>query len=284
MAANVGSAGVSFRLGAATPQAVYLGATAAWTSVPPPYTPLDADAAAYITAVEAADGVALENGVRQAIDDFVIGLKADSLWTPIVHATLLMGPRTLAGALVPLKGTAATNNNFVSADYDRHGIVGNGTTKHLDTNVANNSLPQNDFHMSILTNDILGSIGGFMGVAAAAGSSSIARLSTSTRWRCRTTSEYARPSFMRGLSGVSRASGTAYSIARDGGVETPTIASVAPGAGNIHVMRVNGGAYAPSAGNDITQVYWYSIGNALTLSALATRVGTLRTTLGDILL
>jgi hypothetical protein len=110
----------------------------------------DPDAAAYIAAVEAADGQALEDGVKDAIYDFVLGCKADGIWDAIKSSAILAGARTLNGALVPLVGTAPTNNNFVSGDYNRlTGLAGDGLTKYLDSNRANNADPQNDKHASV---------------------------------------------------------------------------------------------------------------------------------------
>ncbi|NBN88588.1 MAG: hypothetical protein EBV32_05835, partial [Proteobacteria bacterium] len=76
----------------------------------------DADANAYIAAVETADGQALEGDTRAAITAFVVGCKADGIWNAIKASCILAGARTLSGALVPLIGTAPTNNNFVSGD------------------------------------------------------------------------------------------------------------------------------------------------------------------------
>jgi hypothetical protein len=77
-----------------------------------PRATFDADAAAYLRAVEAADGQALETPVKRAVDDFFKGCKADGTFSALKAACLLCGARTLAGALVPLVGTAPTNNNF----------------------------------------------------------------------------------------------------------------------------------------------------------------------------
>jgi len=101
----------------------------------------DADASNYIEAVEAADEAAspgigaLETNVRYAINDFVLNCKADGYWPAIKASCILAGARTLSGALVPLVGTAPTNNNFVSLDYDRKaGLSGDGSTKYLASN------------------------------------------------------------------------------------------------------------------------------------------------------
>jgi hypothetical protein len=103
----------------------------------------DAAAAAYIAAVEAADGQPLEDAVKTAINSFVVGCKADGIWTAIKASCILAGARTLAGALVPLVGAAPTNFNFVSGDYNREtGLVGNGSTKYLDTNSSPTASPE----------------------------------------------------------------------------------------------------------------------------------------------
>jgi hypothetical protein len=102
----------------------------------------DADASAYILAVEAADEIAspgigaLEPATRSAINKFVVGCKADGIWTAIKASCILSGARTLAGALVPLAGTAPTNFNFVSGDYNRKTGLGDAsnTTKYLNSN------------------------------------------------------------------------------------------------------------------------------------------------------
>ena len=116
----------------------------------PPWQPMDPDDAAYITAVETADNQALEERTKIAIDNFVLGCKADGIWPAIKASCILAGARTLAGALVPLVGAAPTNFNFVSGDYNRKtGLVGDGSTKYLDSNRNNNADPQNSCHLSV---------------------------------------------------------------------------------------------------------------------------------------
>lgn len=115
-----------------------------------PRANFDSDAAAYIRAVEVADTQPLEAGVKRAIDNFVRGCKLDGTWSAIKASCILAGARTLSGALVPLKGSAPTNTNFVSADYTRKdGLKGNGTDKVLNTNRNNNSDPQDSKHVSL---------------------------------------------------------------------------------------------------------------------------------------
>ena len=105
----------------------------------------DTNASTYIDAVEVADGQALETATRYAINDFVIGCKNDGIWNAIKASCILSGARTLAGALIPLVGTAPTNFNFVSGDYNRKtGLVGNGTNKYLNSNLFVNALSATD--------------------------------------------------------------------------------------------------------------------------------------------
>jgi hypothetical protein len=114
------------------------------------WQPMDPDAAAYITAVETADTEPLEEKTKIAIDNFVLGCKEDGIWPAIKASCILAGARTLTGALVPLVGTAPTNFNFVAGDYNRKtGLVGDGSTKYLNSNRNNNADPQNNKHIAV---------------------------------------------------------------------------------------------------------------------------------------
>lgn len=102
----------------------------------------DPDALIYMRAVEAADGQSLEYPVKAAINTYVVTLKADSVWTSAAQLLLPCGPRTLAGALKPLKGTAPTNVNFVSGDYNRENGLGKASNSnaYLNSNVNASSV------------------------------------------------------------------------------------------------------------------------------------------------
>ena len=126
------------------------------------YIPSDSDAQTYILAVEAVDGQVLENNVRMAIDNFVKGCKDDDIWNSIKSCCILSGARTLDGALIPLKGTAPTNNNFISTDYDRKtGLKGNGSNKYLNTNRAANADPLFNKHVSLYLSELNSSLSSF---------------------------------------------------------------------------------------------------------------------------
>lgn len=107
----------------------------------------DADAQAWIDAVESADAQALETGVKDAMNQLVIDMKNSSLWTPIKTMNVWMGARTLAGILIDVKNPLSswTNNNFLIGDYNRTtGLNGDGSTKSINTNRNNNADPQDN--------------------------------------------------------------------------------------------------------------------------------------------
>ena len=115
----------------------------------------DPDAGRYIAAVEAADGQLLEFAVGRAMNNFIVGCKTDGTWDAIKASCILSGARTLAGALVPLAGTAPTNvGPFVTGDYNRKtGLLG-ASGKYLNSNVLNNSLPATRLHVSAYTSSV----------------------------------------------------------------------------------------------------------------------------------
>ena len=249
------------------------------------WQPMDPDAAAYITAVETADGQALEEKVKIAIDNFVIGCKADGIWSAIKASCILAGARTLAGALVPLVGTAPTNFNFVAGDYNREtGLVGDGSTKYLDSNRNSNSDPRNDRHAAVYTTTrdtntdraYLGVSGVSNGATQILSGLNISQLRT----RCsdQTSSEVANNLHtIDSLFGVSRAALSEYIKRGSGANETVSIASLPPLDGNYFVFSRN--ATGPD-GFSSARLAFYSIGEALDLAALDTRVSNLITAIG----
>lgn len=121
---------------------------AAWSGG---YTPTDSDAIAYIAAVEAVSGEpAMSDFMKEAVDDFYIKLKADGNFGTNLELHVYGVAQTLAGGLIPMKGTTGTNvgGNLVGADYDRsEGITGNGTNKGVlvSTSRGIDTYSDNDF-------------------------------------------------------------------------------------------------------------------------------------------
>ena len=242
-----------------------------------PLVRFDPDTRAYITAVESADGQALEPGVRTALDAFVRGCKSDGIWDAIKASCIMAGARTLEGALVPLKGTAPTNFNFVSGDYNRKtGLVGDGSTKYLDSNRNNNADPQNNFHISVHVTNIGSSIngallGGLNSVATDPGSVSLLGNTTTNLVFARAKSALGIQttiSYVPGLVGMSRSVSTSYLVR--GGSINETISTTTDGniAANLAVFRRQ--AESPLYSN--ARLSYYSIGSALDLAKLDARV------------
>ena len=232
------------------------------------------EAVSYVAAVEAADGEPLEYGVARAINDFVLGCKNDGIWSAIKASCILAGARTLNGALVPLVGAAPTNYNFVSGDYNRStGLVGDGSTKYLDSNRDNNADPQYSNHNAVWLSNYTNSDQYLLGSGSGGGHNFLLARTNAAFFRNRfnggTESISATGSgFSGGLFGVSRspssvqvtyrqASGQVY-----GSLSTP---SLSPASAPVLVFR-QGSAYSD------VRLSFYSIGEALDLALLDTRV------------
>jgi hypothetical protein len=238
----------------------------------------DADAKSYLDGVEAADTQALEAGVRKAVDDFVKGCKADGIWDAIKSSCIMAGARTLTGALVPLKGTAPTNFNFVDGDYNRTtGLVGNGSTKRLDTNRNNNADPQNSNHnavyitvaTSVNAQALIGASNPFNEVG-----SNVIRifdtsgLRTQSRSGQNFTTTVSSPGPPVGLAGHSRSASGTYTVRGEGVNYSINKVSQATNNRNVAVFArsVDGGNFSSC------RLAFYSIGEAIDLALLDTRV------------
>jgi len=246
----------------------------------------DPDAQSYITAVEAADGQALEVGVRDAYNDFFVGCKADGNFNALKAACIMIGARTLAGALVPLVGTAPTNNNFVAGDYDREtGLVGDGSTKYLDSNRADNADPQNDAHafVHVITADTrfnTGSAGSYIGSANAGFASrrSIGPYFNSLYLSNRSGAASSGAGSLTGGMGTSRSSSTGYDILKDNTLTTRTVSSVSPGSQTILIFADNANGTVQTRSD--ARIAFYSIGESLDLDLLRARVTALIAAIG----
>lgn len=239
----------------------------------------DADALAYIKAVEAADGMALEPQVKDLIWQFVAGCKADGIWTAIKASCILAGARTLNGALVPLVGTAPTNNNFVSGDYNRKtGLVGNGSTKYLNSNRANNADPQNSNHNAVYisTAEVSGTFGMYIGAGDTQnGSNNLGRASspaTDFLFRSRVTaaSYFAvNQGGATGFAGMTRSISTEFT-GRVGSISAIySSTSSAPVTDNVLIFK------RATAGITTARLAFYSIGENVNLTLLDGRVSAL---------
>jgi len=242
--------------------------------------PTDADTLTYLAAVKAADGTGVEVGVANAVDAFVTGCKSDGIWDAIIASCILAGARTLAGALVPLVGTAPTNNNFTASDYNREtGLVGDGSTTYLDSNRALGDDPQNDAHISAYatTADQASAFAGALD--ASVNGTQIYNDTVTSYYRANSSGSVSVAGTLpTGLSGVSRSSAANIDYLRSGSVVNVSNASASSSALNIWVFARN---YSTSQQFSAARIAFYSIGESLDLAALDARVSALITAIGN---
>ena len=225
----------------------------------------DEDAGNYIQAVEAADTQALEPATRKAINNFVIGCKQDGIWTAIKASCILAGARTLAGALVPLVGTAPTNNNFVSGDYNRTtGLEGGTAGKTLNSNRNNNADPQDNNHNAVyptftnVNSPFMGTQVNVTGANAMFAGATRNRNATNVAWPATATAN--------ALIGHSRSSSANYTQRANGASTLSTQTSETPQNANVTVFGYTGATTIAS------RLAFYSIGESLDLALLDARV------------
>jgi hypothetical protein len=230
--------------GASEVQKIYLGATEVWSG-------FDDDAIFYINAVENADEQTLEIGVKMAINNLFLGLKADNEWSAIKALRIYAGPRTLAGCAVPAKGAAPTLINFVAGDINRlTGIKGNGSNKYVNHNRNNNADPQDNQQMwSFLTDPIIdnGQTQVVMGVGLAqTGATHIGRTNTAVSYfnRNRNTNTATGIAIGSGvgLVGFSRNNNATYDIRSNGITQTNAMPSQSPFNGDVWSFARNASA------------------------------------------
>jgi len=223
----------------------------------------DADARAYVNAVEAADRQTLEPAVTQAIVDFVVGCKSDEVWNAIKASCILAGARSLAGALVPLKGAAPTNNNYTDSDYNRKLGVLNASGKSISSNRLNDADPQDNNHNSVYL-----TFTGSVNMVALGGGNNI--LSRTSNNRARFANRGAAVGFGNNsllnvsFYGTSRSISSEYIVQTNTTSSTVSQVSSTPTSDNIQIA---------SAGS--VRVTFYSIGESLDLALLSARVTTL---------
>ena len=251
--------------------------------------PADPDVVAYVAAVEAADGAGLEEGVKVAYADFITGCKADGIWNSIKASCILAGARTLNGALVPLVGSAPTNvGPFIGSDYDRKtGLLGNGS-KYLNANRADNADGQTDSHRSVyVTTPATGGFGAYIGLVYTSPSFSLSFiLRDGSGNQLYIQERDSAGSFTisgaqnaTGFIGGSRANSVWYN-ARVNGSTTQNFnipSTPVPGGTNFVFSRSFNGT--PDSTVNAGRISFYSIGSALDLSLLDSRVSTLMTDL-----
>jgi hypothetical protein len=237
----------------------------------------DADAKDYLARVHAAEGQTLEPAVALAVEAFVVGCKADGIWTAIKASCILAGARTRLGALTPLVGSSPTGSNLIDGDYDRKtGIKGNTSNKSINTNYAIPSGDQNNAHGAVWCSEVMSPLGNILfgsadggGIGAYPNSANSYVISVNSNGGL--TGNITGVGNSTGLIGGSRSNSSNHNwIAgiRSGSI---TIGSDIPLTATVRVLS---GVGVPTF-NSSARVAFYSLGQSLNLSLLNTRVTTL---------
>jgi len=257
--------------------------------------PSDPDTLTYLSAMATADGRGVEVGVANAIESFITGCKSDGTWTAIKASCILMGARTLSGALTPLVGTAPTNVNFVSGDYNRKtGLVGDGSTKYLNTNrnlstsdsqdshhaavlptvfAAESATPSSDFGPMIAARASATAAGAVQALHAGPNSGTPNLLTFVS-----TNAGFTAGKAAGTLAGLSRSASGSFVQRHNGSSTTNTDTSQSLANTNWLVFaRTVGGSGEKYT---TTRLGFYSIGTSVDLSLLDTRVSALYTAIG----
>jgi hypothetical protein len=225
-----------------------------------------------------------------AINAFITGCKADGTWDAIKAACILAGWNGITGALIPLKGTAPTNFHFVAGDYSRTtGLVGDGSTKYLNSNRNNNADPQDSFHLSVYASSASQIAPNSLIGARLTGDNESARLIfLAATPAVRSYANFngvisAESAFSSGFVGVRRATSTSATLRFAATNTDSTLAStsVAANSLNLSVFARRNGASTLDIYSD-ARLAFYSIGESLDLALLDARVTTLINALGAI--
>jgi hypothetical protein len=108
----------------------------------------DADAVAFFTRVTTAGGT-LSTTEKQAVNQLVLDLKANSLWTPMKAIYPMVGASAAACAQ-NLKSSSFTGTFTSGWTFASTGVTPNGTSAYMDsTLIPNTSLTLNNTHLSI---------------------------------------------------------------------------------------------------------------------------------------
>ena len=219
--------------------------------------------------------------LANAINSFVVGCKQDGIWDPIKACCIMAAWDGLNGALYPLKGAAPTPYGFLEGDYDREtGLVGDGSTKYLDSNRANNADPQDSKHLSAYISTLSTQNGVFRWSLGDVGFSVLGQTTTNKHYGRLNDSDTSTPGLASpelNFTAIRRNDSTGKVI-RLGGIDYPIAAtSGAPDSGNYFVFRRN---EASIPGYSNARLSFYSIGESLDLALLDTRVSNLMTAIG----
>jgi hypothetical protein len=224
----------------------------------------------YFARVTAAGGTVTHRvPVANYIDALVAlgGAYWDTMGTHCIFAGV-----TFPGCFVPLRSgmDVPTNFNFVSGDHNpATGLIGDSSTKYINSNLNGDSFGQNDFSMSVFVHTAKATVPGIYIATgfAGAGSSIIGRPNTENlnhRNRSSTATNAIGVGASTGYIGSSRNNSANYAFRAAGTTISITQSSQTPFNGNVNIFR---SAVSPFAYSD-GRLKAYHIGPAITQSVL----------------
>ncbi len=231
----------------------------------------DPNAMNYIRNLEAIEGSFMESSFINAVNDFVIGCKKDNLWSKIRGCGLLIGAKTLKGALLPLKGNYNITDGFgfnSSGYYRNSGLFGNGTNQYLELITNHNIDPIYNHHLVTYITKLSTINGNYIGAAysLADGQSRLATngFASSHHW------ENFSPGFhTTGFFGISRTGVSFFNLRYSGNNYQYTRSAQTPLNSNYFLFK--------DSSNNLTNMTngglsFYSFGSGLNLSLYNERV------------
>lgn len=243
----------------------------------------DVAADAYFAAITAA-GSSISTANKNAVNAFIVGCKADaspiggvSNWSAMKEACILAASDDYLGALVPLRGSAPTNNGFTNAHYSRTGGLTSASSRYLLSARNNDASAQNSHSMGLYLTATGAPAAGnrFMATTPTGNTSEIIGGASATKLNPRFRNQSSTLGTLTvasglGFIGVSRSVSTGYEMRAWGTQSTFTDTSAVPKNSRI-------GIFADAFGAQLTpgtyQFYW--IGDAVDLAALDARITTL---------
>lgn len=251
-----------------------------------------ADWAARVTAA----GATYSGTTLTAVSKFCRSIDAAGIRSKFLRVNLFCG-NSITAALIPLYRSSAyggavvgnasdTNNNFVSGDYVETGasggLLGNGTTKYLDTGVFANTSAASDTHLGIglLATDSTAS-GDRNGIGAWNGGANVLEIRLRDRGGVAPlASSFTRYATVSDRFGDSVASSplavgnivSAWPSMYRNGAQSGTTATTSqdyPSAHKVYVFALNNANSVSPANYSNGRLGWYSIGKTMTAAQVA---------------
>jgi len=243
---------------------------------------LDADAVAFFTRVTTAGGT-LSTTEKQAVNQLVLDLKANSLWTPMKAIYPMVGASAAACAQ-NLKSSSFTGTFTSGWTFASTGATPNGTSAYMDTGLKpSTSLAQNSASMGVYSRTNIAANYSDYGVYDGIGFLQRTRRSTDTGGgyaNFTAGDQYTSNTSSLGLYCLSRVSSTNYSFYKNGSATSFSVASTGLPALNswLGACNLSGSILEPST----RELAFHYISDGLTdtnVSNLTTAVQAFQTTL-----